>query len=63
MPKPKLPDEKRKDIKLQIRFTENEMKVLIQKTKRRNCKTISQYIRILINEDKGKNKGDLDVIC
>lgn len=63
MPKPKLPDDQRKDFMLRVRFLDSEIKVIIEKAKRRNCKTISAYIRQLINEDKGKNKGDLDVIC
>ena len=57
MPKPKLPDDQRRDIMLRVRFLESEMKVVIQKAKKRNCKSISQYIRQLINEDNGKNKG------
>jgi hypothetical protein len=61
MPKPKLPDDQRKDLAIKVRFLESEMKIIIQKAKRRNCKTISQYIRQLINEDKGK-KRDLDTI-
>ena len=62
MPKPKLPDEQRKDLAIKVRFLESEMKVIVQKAKRRNCKTISQYIRLLINEDKGKKRGELDVL-
>jgi hypothetical protein len=61
MPKPKLPVEQRKVLAIKVRFLESEMKIIIQKAKRRNCKTISQYIRQLINEDKGK-KRDLDTI-
>jgi hypothetical protein len=57
MPKPKLPDDQRRDIMLRVRFLESEMKVVIQKAKKRNCKSVSQYIRQLINEDNGKNKG------
>jgi hypothetical protein len=59
MPKPKLPDSQRKDIKLQIRFDQSEMKIIIQKAKMRKCKTISQYFRQLINEDRGKG---LDIL-
>jgi hypothetical protein len=51
MPKPKLPDEKRKDIMLRVRFDVSEMNVIIQKAKQKNCKTISQYIRQLIIQD------------
>lgn len=51
MPKPKLPDEQRKDIMLRVRFLESEMKYIINQAKKRNCKTISQYIRHLIAED------------
>jgi len=62
MPKPKLPDNQRKDLAIKVRFLESEMKILIQKAKQRKCKTISQYIRQLINEDKGTKRRDLDVI-
>ena len=51
MPKPKLPDDQRKDIMLRVRFLESEMKYIINQAKKRNCKTISQYIRLLIAED------------
>jgi hypothetical protein len=51
MPKPKLPDEQRKDVLLQVRFLESEMKTIVNQAKKRNCKTISQYIRQLIAED------------
>lgn len=59
MPKPKLPDEKRKDVVLLVRFTEREKILLFQKAKKRNCKTISEYIRKLISEDKNRS---MDVI-
>jgi hypothetical protein len=51
MPKPKLPDEKRKDFMLRVRFDESELKYLINQAKKRKCKTISQYIRKLISDD------------
>ena len=51
MPKPKLPDGQRKDVLLQVRFKESEMKLLIHQAKKGNCKTISQYIRFLIAND------------
>ena len=51
MPKPKLPDEQRKDLAIKVRFLESEMKTIINQAKKRNCKTISQYIRKLIAED------------
>jgi len=51
MPKPKLPDEQRKDVLLQVRFLESEMKMIFSQAKKRNCKTVSQYIRKLISED------------
>jgi hypothetical protein len=51
MPKPKLPDEQRKDLAIKVRFLESEMKYIINQAKKRNCKTISQYIRLLIAQD------------
>jgi hypothetical protein len=51
MPKPKLPDEQRKDLAIKVRFLESEMKYIINQAKKRNCKTISQYIRLLIEDD------------
>jgi len=51
MAKPKLPDELRKDKVLQVRFLESEMPYLVQQAKKRNCRTLSQYIRLLISED------------
>ena len=59
MPKPKLPDEQRKDVLLQVRFLESDMKTIVNQAKKRNCKTISQYIRKLIAEDV-KNEGFAD---
>ena len=59
MPKPKLPDEQRKDLAIKVRFLESEMKDIINKAKKRNCKTISQYLRKLIAEDV-KNEGFAD---
>jgi len=51
MPKPKLPDEQRKDLAIKVRFLESEMKIIINQANKRNCKTISQYIRQLIAKD------------
>jgi len=51
MPKPKLPDDQRKDLAIKVRFLESEMKYIINQAKKKNCKTISQYIRKLIAED------------
>ena len=61
MPKPPLPDEKRKDYLFNMRFNEAEKKILFAKAKKRNCRTISEYIRKLISEDKG-TKGQFDLI-
>jgi len=51
MPKPKLPDDQRKDLAIRVRCLKSEMKDIINQTKKRNCKTISQYIRKLIEND------------
>jgi hypothetical protein len=51
MAKPKLPDELRKDKILQVRFLQSEIPYLLQQAKNRNCRTLSQYIRLLISED------------
>ena len=51
MPKPKLPDEQRKDTIVRVRFLESETKTIVNMAKYRNCKTISQYIRMLIKDD------------
>ena len=59
MPKPKLPDEQRKDFLLQVRFLESDMKTIVNQANKRNCKTISQYIRKLIAEDL-KNEAFAD---
>ena len=52
MPKPKLPDEKRKDVFLQVRFTGLEKALILARAKKRKCKTITEYIRKLVSEDK-----------
>jgi predicted DNA binding CopG/RHH family protein len=51
MPKPKLPDELRKDVKITVRFLESDLKAIVITAKHRNCKTIGQYIRQLVKED------------
>jgi len=51
MPKPKLPDDQRKDLAIKVRFLKSEMKYIIYQAEKRNCKTISQYIRKLISDD------------
>jgi hypothetical protein len=56
MPKPKLPDEQRKDLAIKVRFLKSEMKFIINQAEKKNCKTISQYIRKLIADDI-KNEG------
>jgi len=56
MPKPKLPDEERKEMMLRVRILRKEVMIIANQAKKRNCKTISQYIRKLIANDI-KNDG------
>jgi len=56
MPKPKLPDEQRKDLAIKVRFLKSEMMIIANQAKKMDCKTISQYIRKLIANDI-KNDG------
>lgn len=56
MPKPKLPDEQRKEFMLRVRFLKNEMPIIENQARIRNCKSVSQYIRQLIANDI-KNNG------
>ena len=58
MPKPKLPDEQRKDISIKVRFLNSEVKDIIKQTKKRDCKTISKYIRMLVAKDLQDNDFD-----
>jgi len=58
MPKPKLPDEQRKDLAIKVRFLKSEMKYIINQAKKRDCKTISKYIRMLVANDIQNNDFD-----
>ena len=60
MNKPK-PPEKVKSVTILFRVTDKEKTRIIAKTHLRGCKNISEYLRKLINEDKGKRS--FDVIC
>jgi len=56
MPKPKLPDEERKEMMLRVRILRKEVMIIANQAKKGNCKSISQYIRKLIAEDVKKDR-------
>ena len=56
MARPFLPDELRKDTAIKVRFLESEMNILLRQAKLHKCKTISEYIRKLVKQDRSKGK-------
>lgn len=62
MPKPPLPEHLVKDVAIKVRFLKSEMRTLIAQARKRNCKTMSEYIRGLVKADlNGGVKGFPDI--
>lgn len=61
MPKTFYEPERRKDYFLKIRCNENELAMIVKLAKTRKCRTLSEYVRKLIQDDYGAIVSGFDL--